>query len=106
LLISIPEVKFKHTSTANFGFPGCGKILTNRSKKLLLFFCFCLGAAAVRAQYRIDQWTADDGLPQNSINGITFRGKNAARKKKRFAVYGCGALCRICSLFTTGAVSG
>jgi ligand-binding sensor domain-containing protein len=25
---------------------------------------------AVQAQYRFDQWTADDGLPQNSINGI------------------------------------
>ena len=23
------------------------------------------------AQYRIDQWTADDGLPQNSVYGIT-----------------------------------
>src|SRR5687767_9027223 len=23
------------------------------------------------AQYRLDQWTADDGLPQNSVYGIT-----------------------------------
>lgn len=39
-------------------------------RKLLLCFCFCLCAAAARAQYRIDQWTADDGLPQNSVYGI------------------------------------
>lgn len=25
----------------------------------------------MRAQYRIDRWTADDGLPQNSVYGIT-----------------------------------
>lgn len=40
------------------------------SRKLLLCFCFCLCAAAAKAQYRIDQWTADDGLPQNSVYGI------------------------------------
>ena len=29
---------------------------------------------AAQAQYRIDQWTADDGLPQNSIYGIAQTG--------------------------------
>lgn len=38
--------------------------------KLLLCFCFCLSAAATKAQYRIDQWTAENGLPQNSVYGI------------------------------------
>ncbi|HVE56233.1 MAG TPA: two-component regulator propeller domain-containing protein [Pyrinomonadaceae bacterium] len=32
--------------------------------------CLCVISTAVRAQYRIDQWTADDGLPQNSVYGI------------------------------------
>ncbi|MGB7068368.1 MAG: two-component regulator propeller domain-containing protein [Pyrinomonadaceae bacterium] len=41
------------------------------SKKLLLCLCLYLGIAGVNAQYRIDQWTADDGLPQNSVYGIT-----------------------------------
>ncbi len=40
------------------------------SKKLLLCFCLCFCFTAVDAQYRIDQWTADDGLPQNSVYGI------------------------------------
>jgi len=32
---------------------------------------FCLGAAApAAAQYRFDQWTADNGLPQNSVRSI------------------------------------
>ena len=45
--------------------------MTGLSKKLLLSvcLCFCLTVAA-RAQYRIDQWTADAGLPQNSVYGI------------------------------------
>jgi signal transduction histidine kinase/ligand-binding sensor domain-containing protein len=40
------------------------------SKKLILGFylCFCLTTA--QAQYRIDHWTADNGLPQNSVFGI------------------------------------
>lgn len=40
-------------------------------KKLFLVFylCVCFIQQA-RAQYRIDQWTADDGLPQNSVYGI------------------------------------
>jgi hypothetical protein len=37
---------------------------------LLLCFCLCLCVTAAKAQYRIDQWTADDGLPQNSVYGI------------------------------------
>ena len=32
---------------------------------LLLLVC-----SAPHAQYRIDHWTADDGLPQNSVYGI------------------------------------
>ena len=40
------------------------------SKKLLLCFCLCSCAAAAQAQYRINHWTADDGLPQNSVYGI------------------------------------
>ena len=37
------------------------------------YYCvsaFVCALAAAAAQYRIDQWTADDGLPQNSVNGI------------------------------------
>ncbi len=44
--------------------------MTGLSKKLLLCLCLCLGFSEPKAQYRIDQWTADDGLPQNSVNGI------------------------------------
>ncbi|MEP6947131.1 MAG: two-component regulator propeller domain-containing protein [Acidobacteriota bacterium] len=43
---------------------------TSSSKKLLLFISLCLGIASIKAQYRIDQWTADDGLPQNSVYAI------------------------------------
>ena len=41
------------------------------ARKLFLCFCLGLGVASAPAQYRIDQWTADDGLPQNSVYGIT-----------------------------------
>ncbi len=44
--------------------------MSNLSKRLLLCFCLCLCLTAARAQYRVDQWTADDGLPQNSVYGI------------------------------------
>ena len=44
--------------------------MTYLSKNLVLYFCLCLGAATAQAQYRIDQWTADDGLPQKSVYGI------------------------------------
>jgi signal transduction histidine kinase/ligand-binding sensor domain-containing protein len=37
---------------------------------LLLCLSLCLCFTASKAQYRIDQWTADDGLPQNSVYGI------------------------------------
>jgi streptogramin lyase len=40
------------------------------SKRLLLCFALYLGTSCVDAQYRIDQWTADSGLPQNSVYGI------------------------------------
>jgi ligand-binding sensor domain-containing protein len=36
------------------------------STVFLLFLLF----TSISAQYRIDQWTADDGLPQNSVYGI------------------------------------
>ena len=39
-------------------------------KIFLLCICFCFGLTTAQAQYRIDQWTADDGLPQNSVYGI------------------------------------
>ncbi len=44
--------------------------MTNLSKKVLLCFCLCLGFTPATAQYRIDHWTADDGLPQNSVYEI------------------------------------
>ncbi|CAA9379139.1 MAG: hypothetical protein AVDCRST_MAG74-229 [uncultured Pyrinomonadaceae bacterium] len=44
--------------------------MTNLSRKLLLCFCFCLCVTTATAQYRFDHWTADDGLPQNSVYGI------------------------------------
>lgn len=37
---------------------------------LLVCFCLLLGTEGLNAQYRIDQWTAEDGLPQNSVYGI------------------------------------
>ncbi len=40
------------------------------SKKFFLVFCFCFGFVEAAAQYRFDHWTADDGLPQNSVFGI------------------------------------
>ena len=36
--------------------------------------CLCLFVATATAQYRIDHWTADDGLPQNSVYGIVQTG--------------------------------
>jgi signal transduction histidine kinase/ligand-binding sensor domain-containing protein len=39
-------------------------------KNFTLVLCLCLGYISVWGQYRIDQWTADDGLPQNSVYGI------------------------------------
>ena len=46
------------------------KYVIGLSKKLLLCFCLCFGFTEAAAQYRIDQWTADDGLPQNSVYRI------------------------------------
>jgi len=37
---------------------------------LLLCFCLCFGFIEAAAQYRIDHWTADDGLPQNSVYSL------------------------------------
>jgi len=39
-------------------------------KKLLLCFCLCFGFIEAAAQYRFDHWTADNGLPQNSVRDI------------------------------------
>jgi ligand-binding sensor domain-containing protein/signal transduction histidine kinase len=36
------------------------------SKKLLLCFLLCFSPVLAKAQYRFDQWTTDNGLPQNS----------------------------------------
>ena len=44
------------------------------SKKLFLGFYLCFCFTAAKAQYRIDQWTADGGLPQNSVYGIVQTG--------------------------------
>ena len=44
--------------------------MTYSSKTLVLYFCLCLGITTAQAQYRFDQWTADDGLPQNSVYRI------------------------------------
>ena len=44
--------------------------MTSLSKKLLLCFCLCFGFIEAAAQYRIDHWTADDGLPLNSARDI------------------------------------
>ena len=40
------------------------------ANKSLLFVLLCLLLTPTSAQYRIDQWTADDGLPQNSVYEI------------------------------------
>ncbi len=48
--------------------------MTNIPGKLLLCFCLCLYVTTATAQYRFDHWTADDGLPQNSVYGIVQTG--------------------------------
>ncbi len=40
----------------------------------LIVVLFAADAIAVSAQYRFDHWTADDGLPQNSVYGIVQTG--------------------------------
>jgi ligand-binding sensor domain-containing protein len=40
------------------------------ANKFLLFFLLCLLFTSISAQYRLDHWTADDGLPQNSVYEI------------------------------------
>src|SRR5262245_37838760 len=37
---------------------------------LLVCLLFLFGSQAARAQYRFDHWTADNGLPQNSVRDI------------------------------------
>ncbi|HEY6334108.1 MAG TPA: two-component regulator propeller domain-containing protein [Blastocatellia bacterium] len=38
--------------------------------RLILCLFFLFGSRAVHAQYRLDHWTTDNGLPQNSIRDI------------------------------------
>ncbi len=40
------------------------------SKKLLFCFLLCFPLVAAKAQYHFDQWTTDNGLPQNSVRRI------------------------------------
>src|SRR5215813_12874770 len=40
------------------------------STAVLLFCLFFFGSQAAYAQYRFDHWTADNGLPQNTIRDI------------------------------------
>lgn len=40
------------------------------SKYLLGGFLICFYAVVIHAQYRLDNWTTDDGLPQNSVYAI------------------------------------
>src|SRR5215475_13896370 len=40
------------------------------SRGAICFFIISISLSTARAQYRFDQWTADTGLPQNSINAI------------------------------------
>jgi ligand-binding sensor domain-containing protein len=41
------------------------------STSLLLFYLlFLFGSQPAHAQYRFDHWTADNGLPQNSVRDI------------------------------------
>ena len=37
---------------------------------LTVLFALCLCTTMARAQYRFDHWTADNGLPQNSVRDI------------------------------------
>lgn len=41
------------------------------SGKFLLILLVSVGIMDARAQYRFDSWTADKGLPQNSVYSIT-----------------------------------
>jgi ligand-binding sensor domain-containing protein len=38
------------------------------------FALLCVGSATAEAQYRFDHWTADNGLPQNSVRDIVQTG--------------------------------
>src|SRR5215813_8950326 len=40
------------------------------STAVLLFCLFFFGSQAAYAQYRFDHWTADNGLPQNTVRAI------------------------------------
>ena len=56
----------------HIGFPfGSVDPVITLSRKVHLCFCLYLATVTASGQYRIDQWTADNGLPQNSVYGIT-----------------------------------
>ena len=46
--------------------PDAGRVVARLAAMLAL----CLCASPARAQYRFDHWTADNGLPQNSVRDI------------------------------------
>lgn len=39
-------------------------------KKLTTILLFAIFAVSVSGQYRVDSWTTENGLPQNSVNGL------------------------------------
>ena len=43
--------------------PSAGRLMA----RLAALLALCLWASPARAQYRFDHWTADNGLPQNSV---------------------------------------
>jgi ligand-binding sensor domain-containing protein len=45
-------------------------VVTRLSSLLLLGLIWLCGAATAAAQYRFESWTADEGLPQNSVRSI------------------------------------
>ena len=65
-----PKLDLSKNHAAKLGRCSACSVVTNLSKKLLLYACFCFVFTTAEAQYRLDRWTADDGLPQNSVYGI------------------------------------
>ena len=64
-LRAISERRMTANSNASFH-PGKVRCIAGLSCLL----AFCCAAPAASAQYRLDSWTADTGLPQNIIHGI------------------------------------
>lgn len=42
----------------------------NSAVRILIAFCLLILPFTLRAQYRFDYWTSDDGLPQNSVGSM------------------------------------